>query len=156
MYKRQETLALVRRGDQGGLERSFADSTAQISAMVTKLRENKDTSRSVSSEQLDAVSSSLEQWKVTDAQVRGYIQSGDFGRARVLTVGDTDGSSGRSYEQVDAALTNAITSARDSFRDDINTAQRVLGFTGTGILMLTLFAAVAVVIGLIPRIREYR
>lgn len=151
-----ETLALVQRGDQGGLERSFADSTAQISAMVTKLRENKDTSRSVSSEQLDAVSSSLEQWKVTDAQVRGYIQSGDFGRARVLTVGDTDGSSGRSYEQVDAALTNAITSARDSFRDDINTAQRVLGFTGTGILMLTLFAAVAVVIGLIPRIREYR
>ena len=60
------------------------------------------------------------------------------------------------YTAVDTALVDAITTARNSFRDDINTAQRVLGFTGTGILLLTVFAGVAVVGGLIPRIREYR
>ncbi|MGV9794860.1 hypothetical protein [Gordonia sp. NPDC003422] len=151
-----ETLALVRRGDQGGLERSFAQSTEGITATVARLRDNEDVRRSVSTEQLDAVASAVERWKATDAVVRGYIESGAFGRARTMTVGDDENSSATSYSAVDKALVDAITSARTSFRDDINTAQRVLGFTGTGILMLTIFAAAAVILGLIPRIREYR
>lgn len=150
-----ETLSLIRRGDQGGLERTFAATTARIAGIVDDARSSDETG-SVSDQQLDAVSTALAEWKRTDNAVRRYIQTGDFDRARQLTVGDGLNSSARAYTSVDSALVDAITTARTSFRDDINTAQRVLGFTGTGILLLSVVAAIAIVGGLTPRIREYR
>ena len=84
------------------------------------------------------------------------MTSGDFTQARAMTVGSSPQSSETSYNAVDSALVNAITTTRTSFRDDINTAQRVLGFTGNGILALSIFATVALILGMIPRIREYR
>ena len=150
-----ETLSLIRRGDQGGLERTFAATTARIAGIVDDVRSSDETG-SVSDQQLDAVSTALAEWKRTDDAVHRYIQTGDFDRARQLTVGDGLNSSARAYTSVDSALVDAITTARTSFRDDINTAQRVLGFTGTGILLLSVVAAIAIVGGLTPRIREYR
>ena len=152
-----ETLSLIRRGDQGGLERSFSAATSEIGNIVDDVREGtEDGDSAVTGEQLDTVTAALTEWRRTDAAVRRYIQTGNFGLARLHTVGDGPDSSARAYTSVDTALVDAITTARNSFRDDINTAQRVLGFTGTGILLLTVFAGVAVVGGLIPRIREYR
>ncbi|MBD0860442.1 hypothetical protein IA539_04370 [Gordonia sp. zg691] len=152
-----ETLSLIRRGDQGGLERTFSAATNEIGKIVDEVRATtEDGDSAVSTEQLDAVTAELREWQRTDAAVRRYIQIGDFSRARLHTVGDGPDSSASAYTAVDTGLVDAITTARTSFRDDINTAQRVLGFTGTGILLLTLFAAIAVVGGLIPRIREYR
>ncbi|MFT4393362.1 hypothetical protein ACLTEW_00380 [Gordonia lacunae] len=152
-----ETLSLIRRGDQGGLERSFSAATSEIGNIVDDVRGGtEDGDSAVTAEQLDSVTAALTEWKRTDAAVRRYIQTGNFGLARLHTVGDGPDSSARAYTAVDTALVDAITTARNSFRDDINTAQRVLGFTGTGILLLTVFAGVAIVGGLIPRIREYR
>ncbi|MDL9938394.1 hypothetical protein QSJ18_16710 [Gordonia sp. ABSL1-1] len=151
-----ETLALVRRGDQGNLEQSFRQSTDSIASIIAEVRTAEDARTTVGVDKLDQISAALGEWKTTAAKVQGYIEAGDFRTARVTTVGDQPSSSAASYGAVDAALIEAITTARDSFRDDINTAQRLLGFTGTGILLLTVFAAVASVGGMIPRIREYR
>ena len=136
-----ETLSLIRRGDQGGLERSFSAATSEIGNIVDDVREGtEDGDSAVTGEQLDTVTAALTEWRRTDAAVRRYIQTGNFGLARLHTVGDGPDSSARAYTAVDTALVDAITTARNSFRDDINTAQRVLGFTGTGILLLTVFA----------------
>ncbi|GAA1482102.1 protein kinase G-activating protein GlnX [Gordonia sinesedis] len=152
-----ETLSLLRRGDQNQQERIFSEATDRIGAILADLGKNAvDSSGSLSRPQVNAVTSGLEQWRSSDSQARAAIQVGDFARARTLTVGDTPQSSATSYSNVDSALVDAITTTRNSFRDDINTAQRVLGFTGTGILALTIFATVVLVLGLIPRIREYR
>ncbi|MEO9326389.1 hypothetical protein [Gordonia aurantiaca] len=152
-----ETLSLIRRGDQGGLERTFSATTSKIDDIIADVRSTAaESPDSVTTEQLDAVSRALVDWKRTDAAVRRYIQTGDFDRARQLTVGEGRNSSAQAYAAVDTALVDAITTSRTAFRDDINTAQRVLGFTGTGILLLSLLAAISVVVGLVPRIREYR
>ncbi|WP_168706959.1 hypothetical protein [Gordonia paraffinivorans] len=152
-----ETLSLIRRADQGGLERTFSATTSKIDDILDDVRSTaEESSDSVTTEQLDAVGRALVDWKRTDAAIRRYIQSGDFDRARQLTVGDGRNSSALAYAAVDSGLVQAITTARTAFRDDINTAQRLLGFTGTGILLLSILAAMAIVGGLVPRIREYR
>ncbi|MDL9946281.1 hypothetical protein QSJ19_11865 [Gordonia sp. ABSL11-1] len=153
-----ETLSLVRRGDQADLDRTFAQSTAEIGRTLDRIKSDRgdDESGPVTDAQLYNANFVLNQWKERDAQVRAQMSAGNFSQARVLTVGDGPNSTAKAYADLDRALVDNITITRKSFRDDINTAQRVLGYTGTGILMLTLFAAAAVVVGLIPRIREYR
>ncbi|MGK2319364.1 hypothetical protein [Gordonia rhizosphera] len=151
-----ETLSLARREDQTALDQSFMDTTAQIQATLDRVKATASDSGSVTNAQLYNATYVLNHWKQRDAQVRDLMQSGNFTAARVLTVGDGKESTAQAYEDLDRAFTDIITTTRNSFRDDINTAQRVLGYTGTGILILTLFGGVAVVLGLIPRIREYR
>ncbi|GAC67539.1 hypothetical protein [Gordonia soli] len=151
-----ETLSLVRRGDQATLEGTFDGSTKSIDNILTTLASDRDASDALSDRQLEVAKAAVARWRSTDARVREWLSAGDYITARTLTVGDGRSSSARAYSDVDAALIDAITTTRSTFRDDINTAQRVLGFSGSGILALTVFAGVAVVIGLIPRIREYR
>lgn len=151
-----ETLSLVRRGDQNALEQSFSDSTTRIATTLTRLTDTRDENAPLSADQLGAALSSLRQWQHANNVVSEEIRTGDFQTARALTVDDGPVSSARSYREVDSALVEAITTTRTAFRDDINTAQRVIGFTGTGIALLTAFAALAIALGLIPRIREYR
>lgn len=153
-----ETLALIRRGDQTDLERTFAASTQRITSILDDLQSQTSTrsDRPLATRQIDAVSSALGQWQKSDEKTRSAMDTGDFAMARTLTVGSQPSSTASSYAAVDSALVDAITTTRTGFRDDINTAQRVLGFTGTGVLLLTIFATAALVLGLIPRIREYR
>jgi len=151
-----ETLSLLRRGDQSGLQDSFEQATTRIGMVLDTLDRDGGSSGSLSSDQITSLRAALDQWKKTDAQVRDAMTSGDFTQARAMTVGSSPQSSETSYKAVDSALVNAITTTRTSFRDDINTAQRVLGFTGNGILALSIFATVALILGMIPRIREYR
>ncbi|MGV9859694.1 hypothetical protein ACWDTD_13730 [Gordonia sp. NPDC003425] len=151
-----EMLSLLRRGDQAAQQSAFEDSTAQIGRILTELRDDQGSAGSLSATQLTSLRGALDQWTTTDEQVRQKMEAGDFIAAREMTVGESPQSSATSYDAVDAALVEGITTTRTSFRDDINTAQRVLGFTGNGILALTVFATVALVLGLIPRIREYR
>ncbi|MFT4125197.1 MAG: hypothetical protein QM662_03080 [Gordonia sp. (in: high G+C Gram-positive bacteria)] len=150
-----ETLSLVRRADQTDLDRVFAESTQQVATTMSMLAEDEGAGP-VSSAQISAVTSALRQWQSSDQDTRAAIERGDFVGARTLTIGTQPASTARSYAAVDAALVDAITTTRTTFRDDINTAQRVLGFTGTGVLALTIFATVVLVLGLIPRVREYR
>ncbi|MGV9670432.1 MULTISPECIES: hypothetical protein [unclassified Gordonia (in: high G+C Gram-positive bacteria)] len=152
-----ETLSLVRRSDQADLDQTFATATDSISATLTHLGgQTADDDGALSSAQVESVKSALAQWRESDEQARAAIEKGDFATARTLTIGSDPSSTASSYAAVDSALTDAITTTRNSFRDDINTAQRVLGYTGTGIMVLSLFAAAALVLGIIPRIREYR
>ncbi|MGC4933529.1 hypothetical protein ACLQ3C_07585 [Gordonia sp. DT30] len=152
-----ETLSLIRRTDQSDFDQTFATATSGISALLTDLGgRTSSTGGALTPAQVQSVTSALDQWQKSDQQARAAIERGDFRQARMLTIGTTPESTAGSYAAVDSALTDAITTTRTSFRDDINTAQRLIGYTGTGILVLTIFAAVALVIGLIPRVREYR
>ncbi len=151
-----ETLSLLRRGDQSGLQDSFEQSTDRIGMLLDRLDKDGQSSGSLDSARIATLRGALDQWKRTDAQVRDEMTTGNFSQARVMTVGSSPQSSETSYNAVDSALVNAMTTTRSSFRDDINTAQRVLGFTGNGILALSVFATIALILGMIPRIREYR
>ena len=148
-----ETLSFVRRGDQAGLERTFTLATLQIYRTLSKVQTNLDDDAAVTSDQLDTAKNLLHQWTAADDDARAAIQNGDFSDAQKI-IGT--GASAQRYAALDAELVTAITATRESFRTAINTAQRVIGYTGTGIFVITCFAALAVIGGLLPRIRGDR
>ncbi|MFT4086001.1 MAG: hypothetical protein QM658_02425 [Gordonia sp. (in: high G+C Gram-positive bacteria)] len=150
-----ETLSLLRRADPTDLERGYTATTAQIETLTNRLL-HENTDDSGIDGPLNTVKSSLAQWRRAHDEVNERLRSGDFTAARSLTIGTGDISTATGYQNVNSAVIDAIGAARTTFRDNINTAQRLLGFTGTGIGLLCIVAAVTVFGGLIPRIREYR
>lgn len=152
-----ETLSLVRRSDPGELDRLFDTSMMQIVDRADELRDSAELDDDAGiTDPLDDVKSAVERWRSAHAEVARLLTAGDFTSARSLTVGTGSISTATGYDEANAALVEAIAEARSTFRTNINTAQRVLGFTGTGIAVLCGVAAIAVFGGLFPRIREYR
>lgn len=107
-------------------------------------------------EPIAEMQAALGRWQNAHEEVGRRLASGDFTSARALTIGNGSISTATGYTEVNDALVNAIADARTTFRDNIRTAQNLLGFTGTGIGALCVVAAVAVGLGMVPRIREYR
>lgn len=151
-----QTLSLVRR-DQDSLGTKYQQANDSIAHILTNLKDQRQlgSATSVSEELIQRAINARNGWDQANSEINRLVSGGDFRAARTLLVGDGPGSAARYYTELDAALVEAITSARTVFRDDINTAQRVLGFSGSGIWTLTIIAALAAPLGLVPRIREY-
>ena len=150
-----ETLTLVRRGDPGQRDRSFQTAIDSIRAQTGTLLSEHDDEQGIT-DPLNQVDDALDDWENAHKNVTTRLASGDFEGARELTIGTGDDSTATGYERVNDALLSAIDDTRHTFRQNINTAQQLLGYTGTGIGVLCVIAAGAVLGGLIPRIREYR
>ncbi|GAC79404.1 MULTISPECIES: hypothetical protein [Gordonia] len=152
-----ETLSLVRRSDPGELDRTFMDAMDKIRTEADALRADPDLADDPGvTDRLEDVKSAVVRWRSAHIEVARLLTNGDFTGARALTVGEGTISTATAYSEANTALVAAINDARSTFRTNINTAQRVLGFTGGGIAVLCVVAALAVFGGLFPRIREYR
>ncbi|WP_240498430.1 hypothetical protein [Williamsia sp. 1135] len=149
-----ETLSLVRRGDQESLEAGYADATAQIGALLDDYRD--DERRDVAEDSVDDAAAALAMWRDAHAAMLERTNAGDFNGATAIAVGDNPDGAAAAYTRLDTALVEGITNTRETFRDDINTARVVIGYAGLGIMLLGIAAAVAALAGLFPRIREYR
>lgn len=150
-----ETLSLVRRSDPGLLDRDFNAAIDQIRTKTAALMAEHGDDAGVA-EPLREVQESIGQWERAHQEVGQRLAAGDFVAARALTIGTGDISTATGYEQVNTSLLTAIDQTRGTFRDNIHTAQQLLGYTGTGIGWLCVVAGFAAAGGLIPRIREYR
>lgn len=150
-----ETLNLVRRTDPGELDRDFAVAINRIQASTDRLIAEHAKQPGIV-EPLTQVQQSIAMWQRAHDEVSHRVAAGDFVAARALTIGAGDISTATGYNRVNAALLEAIDNTRSTFRSNIHTAQQLLGYTGTGIGWLAVGAALAVIVGLIPRIREYR
>ena len=152
-----ETLSLVRRSEPGELDAGFNRDLEQISEASEKLLSDPShADNSGLTEPLSDVRSALARWRSAHDEVGRRLSSGDFTAARALTIGNGNISTATGFNEVNDALVKAIAEARTTFRHNISTAQQLLGFTGTGIGALCGVAALAVIGGMIPRIREYR
>ncbi|CAM3082958.1 hypothetical protein DFJ75_4007 [Williamsia muralis] len=149
-----ETLSLVRRGDQQELESGYATAVAQIDTVLTDYREDdrKDVAEDSVSDAIDA----LALWRDAHAAILERTNAGDFNGATAIAVGDNPDGSAAAYSRLDTALVDGITDTRNTFRDDINTARVVIGYAGLGIMLLGIAAGIAAFVGIFPRIREYR
>lgn len=152
-----ETLSLVRRADPGTLQASYDESIHAIDAMSGSLRDRSGAPANEAIDvQLQQVDAALIRWRQAHDAAFGRLANGDFNGARSLINDPGQDSAAAGYNDVNAALLDAIDNTRTTFRDNIYTAQQVLGYTGQGILVLCLAAALAVLGGVLPRIREYR
>ncbi|GAA2056479.1 MCP four helix bundle domain-containing protein [Williamsia deligens] len=149
-----ETLALARRGDQDALQQRVASAFSRITTALDDYRADArtDTDRSIA----DRAEGALGAWKDAHEAANDMSSAGDIPGATAMAVGSGSNGAAAAYTALDEALIDGIRTTRTAFRDDINTARVVIGYAGTGALVLGAIAAVMTVLGMVPRIREYR
>jgi hypothetical protein len=136
-----ETLELIARGDITAREESFAGHMDELTALV----------RTGPTAAADAVA----KWTASHRkQVEAY-EVGDFDVAVEQAIGADPNGSAAQFTAVEASLRNEIEQTRATLRDGVSTAGARLAWSPTGTLVLMVVAAVATVVGLWPRLKEF-
>ena len=85
-----------------------------------------------------------------------YSQTSHVSPAIPLALGTGEDDSTPAFDKLEEALAGGIQESRDQLRSDIANARRVLSGATVGGVVLSLGAAVAVALGIWPRLSEYR
>ena len=148
-----ETLSLIRRGDEDVRKRSYYQ---RVDLMRDELRDylaRKDTIDKSGLAQADQL---LEKWRQADERINEYIKTGDYQAATQVALGTGQDDSTPAFDKLNEALSQGIQESRTQLRNDISSARRVLSGTTVGGAMLSVGAALAVALGIWPRMSEYR
>jgi hypothetical protein len=139
-----ETLQLMTRGDIVTGEESFKKHTDQL----------RDRLQAVTAP--DSVPMrEFGQWLVGHRkQVEAY-QAANYPAAVEQAIGTRPDGSAARFTGLDTALRDGITQARGQLRDEVDIAGHRMALSPAGTLVLMVFAAVAVVSGLWPRLKEF-
>jgi hypothetical protein len=148
-----ETLSLIRRGDEETRKQSFYQ---RIDAMHKQLDEYLARQDAVDKSDLHDAAQLLAQWRRADDRINAYISVGNYRAATQVALGSGENDSTPAFDKLDRALVKAMEQSRHELRDDILNARRGLSGATVGAIVLSLGAAVAVALGLWPRLSEYR
>ncbi|BCI51311.1 hypothetical protein NIIDNTM18_05890 [Mycolicibacterium litorale] len=148
-----ETLALIRRGDEEVRKQSYYE---RIDGMQTKLSQYLAREDAIDSTELVAAEDLLARWRAADDRINAYIAVGNYQAATQVALGTGEDDSTPAFDKLNDALGKAIEQSRSQLRNDILNARRVLSGATAGAAALSVIAAVAVALGLWPRLSEYR
>ncbi|MBS9535305.1 hypothetical protein KIH27_17100 [Mycobacterium sp. M1] len=148
-----ETLSLIRRGDEETRKQTFYD---RISAMRQQLDDYLARGDAVDKADLADAGQLLDQWLQANDRINSYISVGNYRAATQVALGGTGTNSTPAFDQLDAALDKTMQHSRSQLRSDVLNARRVLSVAPVGGAVLSLGAAIAVALGLWPRLNEYR
>ena len=148
-----ETLSLIRRGDEEVRKQSFYQ---RIDAMHKQLDEYLSRPDAVDKADLQGANELLAQWRRADDRINSYIAVGNYRAATQVALGTGENDSTPAFDKLDRALGKAMEQSRNELRDDILNARRGLVGATVGGVVLSLGAAIAVALGLWPRLSEYR
>ena len=98
----------------------------------------------------------LNQWRRADDRINSYIAVGNYRAATQVALGSGADDSTPAFDKLDRALGKAMEQSRHELRDDVLNARAGLAGATVGAIVLSLGAAVAVALGLWPRLSEYR
>jgi hypothetical protein len=148
-----ETLSLIRRGDEEVRKQSFYE---RIDTMHKQLGEYLARRDAVDKGDLKGADELLTQWRRADDRINSYISVGNYRAATQVALGTGENDSTPAFDKLDRALGKAMEQSRNELRDDILNARRGLAGATVGGVVLSLGAAIAVALGLWPRLSEYR
>ena len=148
-----ETLSLIRRGDEDVRKRSYYQ---RVDLMRDELRDYLARKDTVDKSGLAQADQLLEKWRQADERINEYIKTGDYQAATQVALGTGQDDSTPAFDKLNEALSQGIQESRTQLRNDISSARRVLSGTTVGGAMLSVGAALAVALGLWPRMSEYR
>ena len=148
-----ETLSLIRRGDEEVRKKSFYE---RIDAMHQQLDEYLSRPDAVDKADLRGAGELLAQWRRADDRINSYISVGNYRAATQVALGTGEDDSTPAFDKLDHALGKAKEQSRNELREDILDARRGLAGATVGGVVLSLGAAIAVALGLWPRLSEYR
>jgi len=148
-----ETLALIRRGDEDVRKRSYYQRVDQMREELSDYLGRGDTIDKSGLAQADQL---LQKWRQADERIDDYIKVGNYQAATQVALGTGENDSTPAFDKLNDALSQGIQQSRTQLRTDISSARRVLSGTTVGGAMLSVGAALAVALGLWPRLSEYR
>ncbi|MDH6243869.1 HAMP domain-containing protein [Mycobacterium sp. OTB74] len=148
-----ETLALVRRGDEGIRKQSYYDRISTMEKLLTEYMKRDDA---VGKDYLADADKLLQRWRSADDRINAFIATGNYQAATQVALGTSEDDSTPAFDKLDAALSKSIEESRKQLRNDILTARRALSGATVGAATLSIAAAMMVALGLWPRLSEYR
>ena len=148
-----ETLSLIRRGDENARKQSYYHRMQTMDELLTSYLSRHD---SVDKSDLADTDQLLARWQSADERINAYISVGNYQAATQVALGTGEDDSTPAFDKLEQALSSGLKASRNQLRSDIVSAQRVLSGTTVGGIVLSLGAAIAVALGLWPRMSEYR
>jgi hypothetical protein len=148
-----ETLSLIRRGDEGVRKQSYYQ---RIDMMQQQLSDYLGREDAIDKSDLADAEQLLQRWRAADDRINAYVAVGNYQAATQVALGTGEDDSTPAFDKLDAALTKGIEESRQQLRGDITNARRVLSGATVGAAVLSVMAALAVTLGLWPRMSEYR
>lgn len=148
-----ETLSLIRRGDEEVRKQAF---TQRIEAMHKQLDAYMVRRDAVDKPDLQGASQLLVRWQQANDRINAFISVGNYRAATLIALGKGEDDSTPAFDKLDEALTKAMAQSRNHLRNDVLNAKRGLAGAQVGAVVLSLSAAIAVALGLWPRLKEYR
>ena len=148
-----ETLSLIRRGDEDVRKRSYYQ---RVESMHDQLTEYLARDNAIARDQLSNADQLLMKWRRADERINDYIAVGNYQAATQVALGTGEGDSTPAFDKLNESLSQGISESRRQLRGDIIAARRVLSGATVGGAVLSLGAAAAVALGLWPRMSEYR
>ena len=148
-----ETLSLIRRGDEDVRKQSYYQ---RIDVMQQQLSDYLARDDVIDKADLANAEQLLKRWRAADDRINAYIAVGNYQAATQVALGTSEDDSTPAFNKLDDALSKGIEESRTQLRDDILNAHRVLSGATVGAAVLSVVAALAVALGLWPRLSEYR
>jgi hypothetical protein len=148
-----ETLALIRRGDENVRKQSYYQ---RIDMIQQQLSDYLARDNAIDKSDLSDAEQLLTRWRAADDRINAYIAVGNYQAATQVALGTGEDDSTPAFDKLDQALSKGIEESRSQLRNDIVNARRVLSGATVGAAVLSVVAAVAVALGLWPRLSEYR
>ncbi|MCV7192585.1 protein kinase G-activating protein GlnX [Mycolicibacterium brumae] len=148
-----ETLSLIRRGDENVRKQSYYQRLNTMQELLDQYLSGKDR---VDKSDLANAQELLSRWRAADERIDAYISVGNYEAATQVALGAGEDDATPAFDSLEASLADGLKTSRDQLRSDIASARRVLSGTTVGGVVLALSAALAVALGLWPRLSEYR
>jgi hypothetical protein len=148
-----ETLSLIRRGDEDVRKQSYYQ---RIDVMQQQLSDYLSRDDVIDKADLADAEQLLKRWRAADDRINAYIAVGNYQAATQVALGTSEDDSTPAFTKLDDALSKGIEESRTQLRNDILNAHRVLSGATVGAAVLSVVAALAVSLGLWPRLSEYR
>ncbi|SED36110.1 hypothetical protein [Streptomyces sp. TLI_105] len=155
-----ENLTLVARGavltEDGKNDKYEADYTASMSALTTALAAARELADDDAGRgPVDDSAARAADWRERHKDARAKDEAGDYEGALARVVGAED-STGRSFDQVDAALERALAHEQSEFTRSAGAARDALTALPLGAAALGILGAAGAVLGINRRLSEYR
>jgi hypothetical protein len=139
-----ETLQLITRGDIVAGETDFAKHTAALGDRLASAAGSDS-----------AASQALTSWKAGHSRQKDAYEAANYPAAVAQAIGSAPGNSATGFAKLNYKLRDSLAQVRKELRDGVDAAGGSLAFSPSGTLVLMVFAAVAVTVGLWPRLKEF-
>jgi hypothetical protein len=155
-----ESLTLVARGAGAEFEKRFAETMTRLAGDdgtggllgQAKARATDAAGRAAA----EAAMSDVKKWRELHTRIRELDDSGRYPEAVQLAVGTDDGSAGGVFTKLDLDLAQGLRHGGDRFDREVAGAADAFGGVAGGLGVLTTVLLFGVVVGMAPRVMEYR